>query len=52
MITIEPHIALGAGGMVTAPDKWTLKTRDGSIAAAYEHTVIVTKDHPMLVTAL
>ncbi len=51
VITIEPHIAIGAGDMVTAPDKWTLKTRDGSIAAAYEHTVIVTKDHPILVTA-
>ncbi len=52
VITIEPHIALGAGGMVTAPDTWTLRTQDGSVAAAYEHTVIVTKDQPILVTAL
>lgn len=52
VITIEPHIALGAGGIVTAADTWTLKTQDGSIAAAYEHTVIVTKQQPILVTAL
>jgi methionyl aminopeptidase len=51
VITIEPHIALGAGGMVTAADNWTLKTQDGSITAAYEHTIIVTKQQPILVTA-
>ncbi len=30
VMTIEPHIALGAGGMVTAPDTWTLRTQDGT----------------------
>lgn len=51
VITIEPHIALGAGGMVTAADTWTLKIQDGSIAAAYEHTIIVTQQQPIPVTA-
>jgi methionyl aminopeptidase len=52
VITIEPHVAMGSGRIVTAPDGWTLKTRDGSVTAAYEHTVVVTKDRPILVTAL
>lgn len=52
VITIEPHITLGKGSMITASDNWTLKTQDGSVAAAYEHTIVVTKEQPILVTAL
>ncbi|NWG16897.1 MAG: type I methionyl aminopeptidase, partial [Chloroflexi bacterium] len=37
---------------VAAADGWTLKTPDGSLAAQYEHTVIITKDRPILVTAV
>jgi methionyl aminopeptidase len=32
-------------------DGWTLKTRDGSLAAHYEHTVLVTKGKPVILTA-
>jgi len=52
VITIEPHVALGSGRIVTGADGWTLTTQDGSVAAAYEHTVVVTKDGPILTTAL
>ena len=52
VITIEPHITLGRGSTITASDNWTLKTRDGSVAAAYEHTIVATKEQPILVTAL
>ncbi len=52
VITIEPHISAGSGGIRTDPDGWTLKTRDGSFAAAFEHTVIITKGRPILVTAV
>ncbi|MBA3945151.1 MAG: type I methionyl aminopeptidase [Herpetosiphonaceae bacterium] len=51
VLTIEPHIAAGSGRIVTEQDGWTLKTRDGSFAAAYEHTVVITKDRPIITTA-
>jgi methionyl aminopeptidase len=37
---------------MTMPDGWTLKTSDGSLATQYEHTVIITKNKPILVTAI
>jgi methionyl aminopeptidase len=52
VITLEPFLAMGARHVVTQPDGWTLKTSDGSLAAQYEHTVIITKDRPILVTAV
>jgi methionyl aminopeptidase len=52
VITIEPHVAAGSARLVQDADGWTLKTRDGGWVAAYEHTVVVTKDKPILVTAL
>jgi methionyl aminopeptidase len=52
VITIEPHIAMGAGQIVTERDGWTLKTRDGSAVASFEHTVVITDDEPILITAV
>ncbi|MBD3239965.1 MAG: type I methionyl aminopeptidase [Chitinivibrionales bacterium] len=41
--TIEPMINLGDYRVVTdAQDGWTVRTRDGSLSAQYEHTVLVT----------
>lgn len=53
VFTIEPFLSLGSGGIYKADDGWTLKSRDGSVAAQYEHTVIVTADGPpILATAV
>lgn len=52
VITIEPHIAVGTGRIVQDDDGWTLRTRDGSLSAEFEHTVVITKDRPVIVTAL
>ena len=51
VITIEPIIAAGKGRVRVLPDKWTIRTRDRSLSAHYEHTLVVTKDGPLLVTA-
>ncbi len=51
VITIEPIIAAGDGRAAVQPDKWTIRTRDGSLAAHYEHTVVITNGEPMLLTA-
>jgi methionyl aminopeptidase len=40
---IEPISAMKSGKVITAPDKWTVETADGSLSAHFEHTVLVTE---------
>lgn len=42
--TIEPMINLGAPDVEVLADGWTVVTKDGSLSAQFEHTVIVTKE--------
>jgi len=51
VITVEPIIAAGSGRSFVAPDKWTIITSDHSASAHYEHTLVITKGAPMLLTA-
>lgn len=51
VITIEPLICAGSGACTTAADGWTVVTRDGSLAAHHEHTLVVTDGEPILLTA-
>ena len=51
-IAIEPISTLGGGAIVQDPDGWTLRTRDGSLSAQYEHTVLVTEDSAEILTQL
>ena len=51
VITIEPIIAAGHGTGVLAKDGWTVRTADHSLAAHYEHTVVITAREPILLTA-
>jgi len=51
VITIEPIIAAGGARAELQPDRWTIRTSDRSLAAHYEHTVVITKDQPILLTA-
>lgn len=51
VLTIEPLICMGRGTAVTARDGWTVRTKDGSLAAHHEHTLVITKDAPILLTA-
>ncbi|MGH9352109.1 MAG: type I methionyl aminopeptidase [Terriglobia bacterium] len=50
VITIEPIIAAGAGMAELQHDKWTVRTADRSLAAHYEHTVVITKGEPIVLT--
>lgn len=52
VITLEPFLSVGAQHVVKMPDGWTLRTRDRSLAAQCEHTIVVTKGRPILVTAV
>jgi methionyl aminopeptidase len=51
VITVEPIIAAGSGRTLLAADGWTMKTADRRPSAHYEHTIVITKGPPMLLTA-
>ncbi len=50
VITIEPIISAGNGRAKLQPDNWTIATDDRSWAAHYEHTLVITKSGPVLLT--
>lgn len=41
-IAIEPMATLGSYQVFTAQDDWTIETRDGSLAAHFEDTILIT----------
>jgi methionyl aminopeptidase len=50
-LAIEPMINEGAADVVTSKeDGWTVRTRDGKLAAHYENTVIITDGDPLVIT--
>lgn len=51
VITIEPIISAGAGREKMLSDGWTVATADGALAAHYEHTLVITRGAPILLTA-
>ncbi len=51
IFTIEPMIAAGGPRTVTLRDGWTVRTRDYSRSAHQEHTLLVTRDGALLLTA-
>lgn len=51
VITIEPFLSTGAEHVIGTADGWTLRVPDNSFAAQHEHTIIITKDRPIIVTA-
>jgi methionyl aminopeptidase len=51
VIAIEPWFMAGTDEIWTDPDGWTLRSADGSRGAHSEHTVAVTEDGPIVLTA-
>lgn len=50
VMTIEPMISAGSPRVVQDRDGWTLRTRDGSLSAHYEQTILITRGAPMVLT--
>ena len=48
--TIEPMINLGTKFTKTLSDGWTVETKDGRNSAQWEHTILVTKEGPEVLT--
>ena len=49
-LAIEPMINVGTAEVRLLDDGWTVRTADGSRSAHFEHTVLITKDGPEILT--
>lgn len=52
VLAIEPMVSAGGYEVRTLDDRWTVVTVDGSPSAHFEHTVVITKDGPQILTRL
>lgn len=50
VIAIEPMVTLGSSGITLDKDGYTYKTKDGSNAAHFEHTIVITDGDPIILT--
>jgi methionyl aminopeptidase len=51
-VAIEPMATLGSYKVYTADDGWTVSTRDGSLAAHFENTVLITENGAEILTTI
>jgi methionyl aminopeptidase len=49
-LAIEPMVNMGKAGVKVLDDKWTVVTADGKPSAHFEHTVLITKTEPEILT--
>lgn len=52
VIAIEPMITEGDKSIKQLSDGWTVKTKDGKLAAHFEHTIAITKNGPVILTSV
>jgi len=49
-LAIEPMITAGSPRVVFGKDGWVVYTQDGSLASHYEHTILITRGEPKILT--
>lgn len=49
-LAIEPMVNAGHFDVKVMPDGWTVLTKDGSLSAHFEHTIVITPDGPQILT--
>ncbi|MEO1289823.1 MAG: type I methionyl aminopeptidase [Chloroflexota bacterium] len=47
---IEPMLIAGRNELYELDDEWTVVTKDGSLCAHFEHTIVITNDGPQILT--
>jgi len=52
VLAIEPMIIAGNPEVILDDDNWTWKTKDGSLAAHFEYTIVVTKNGAEILTCI
>lgn len=50
LICIEPMLFAGSSEIIKSEDGWTLKSKDNSLAAHFEHTLEITKNKAIIIT--
>ena len=51
-LAIEPMVIMGNPDILELDDGWTIITEDGSLAAHYENTILITENEPEILTKL
>ena len=51
-LAIEPMVIQGNPNILELDDGWTIITEDGSLAAHYENTILITENEPKILTIL
>ena len=49
-LAIEPMVIMGNPGILQLDDGWTIISEDGSLAAHYENTILITEKEPEILT--
>jgi len=49
-LAIEPMVNVGTRHIKTDSDGWTIRTEDGSASAHFEHSILITKFQPRILT--
>jgi methionyl aminopeptidase len=49
-LAIEPMVTVGGPEVEILADKWTAVTKDRSLAAHFEHSVVITSDGPKILS--
>ena len=49
-LAIEPMVNMGGSAVRVLADKWTVVTLDGKPSAHFEHTILITKGEPEILT--
>lgn len=52
VLAVEPILATHSARLVTERDGWTIRTHNRCLAAHYEHTVVITRGQPKILTAV
>lgn len=50
VLAVEPFLTTGVGRVIEERNGWSLRTSDQAIAAQFEHTIVVTKNEPLILT--
>ena len=51
-LAVEPMVIQGKSNILELEDGWTIITEDGSLAAHYENTILITEKEPKILTIL
>jgi len=51
-LAIEPMVNVGGSEIIQLNDGWTIVTKDGSLSAHYENTILITEEEPKVLTTI